>query len=65
MQNYTKLCMKYELSGEIVEILKKSVWKSGAAKTPVISLPRGYLDKDEITLIIVKKDDGSHAIVVE
>ncbi len=58
--------MKFELSGEVVEMVKKSVWKSGAAKTPVISLPREYVsDKEEVQLIVVKKGDGSFAIVIQ
>lgn len=57
--------MKYEISGEVVEMTKKRVWKSGAAKTPVISLPRGYVGEEKVTMTIIKKDDGSHAIVIE
>ena len=58
--------MKFELSGEVVEMLKKSVWRSGIAKTPVISLPREYIgDKGEVQLIVVKKNDGSFAFVIQ
>ncbi|WP_456328633.1 hypothetical protein [Archaeoglobus sp.] len=58
--------MKFELSGEVVEILKKSVWRSGTAKTPVISLPREYIgDKEGVQLIVVKKNDGSFAFVIQ
>ena len=58
--------MKFELSGEIVEMAKKRVWRSGAAKTPVISLPREYVgDKKEIQMIVVKNDDDSHVIVIQ
>ena len=58
--------MKFELSGEVVEMLKKSVWRSGAAKTPVISLPREYIgDKEGVQLIVVKKNDGSFAFVIQ
>ena len=58
--------MKFVLEGEILEMSKKSVWRSGAAKTPVISLPRDYIeDKKEIQMIVVRKDDGSYAIVIQ
>jgi len=58
--------MKFELSGEIVEMAKKSVWRSGAARTPVISLPRDYIDdKKEIQMIVIRKEDGSYAIVIQ
>lgn len=59
------LYMKYEVSGEVVEMTRKGVWKSGKSETPVISLPRGYVDEENVTLTIIRKDDGSHAIVIE
>ncbi|GEM_PF-6978033 len=58
--------MKFELSGEVVEMFKKRIWKSGGAKTPAVSLPREYIkDKTELQMIVVRKDDGSYAIVIQ
>jgi putative transposon-encoded protein len=58
--------MKFELSGEIVEMFKKRIWRSGGAKTPAVSIPREYLgERDEVQMIVIKKDNGSYAIVIQ
>ena len=60
------MVMKFELSGEIVEMFKKRVWRSGGSKTPAVSIPREYIgERDEVQLVVVKKDDGSFAIVIQ
>ncbi len=57
---------EFELKGQIEEIFKKKIWKSGGAKTPSITIPKKYLEgKEEVQLIIVKKPDGNYAIVIQ
>ena len=57
--------MKVKVEGEIVEMTKKKVWRSGGSKTPTITLPKEIVgDRNEVQMTVIRKKDGSYAIII-
>lgn len=57
--------MKVKVEGEIVEMTKKKVWRSGGSKTPTITLPKEIVgDRNEVQMTVIRKKDGRYAIII-
>ena len=58
--------MEIKVEGELVEMVRKKVWRSGGSKTPTITLPKEVIgDRDEVQMTIIRGKDGSYVIIIQ